>query len=222
MQKERIAFSTSKVWAAVTDKVEGLDLTPLIGWLGPHSFQNLRHEKAGSLWVVVEDLWDKEKVRIFPSRGMDNATKNSEAQLILLQPYARFWQPRRSKIPMLQQPWRISPWCCRPLGWQVLYGIWCWNRAMFWQWPLSCWQQERGRTMWFVGTGPWEKSCWADCCERGLGQRASRWSRCLRAASAEPTRAYAWNQDKSKNPQCLLGKKQGLACTVGPYVKKPY
>ena len=29
------------------------------------------------------------------------------------------------------------------------------------------------------------------CCGRAFGQRASKWSRCLRAASAEPTRAYA-------------------------------
>ena len=45
---------------------------------------------------------------------------------------------------------------------------------------------------------------------KGLADGLAAYARPPRSLR-EPTR---WNQDKSK--------KQGLACTVGPYVKKPY
>ena len=58
----------------------------------------------------------------------------------------------------------------------VLVGVWIWSAVRL----PSC-----GGECWLVWPPSWALKCsW-------FGQRASKWSRCLRAASAEPTRAYA-------------------------------
>ena len=71
----------------------------------------------------------------------------------------------------------IVSWCGRLLGlWTGLGSLWL-PLAPFGSLHVRCERKNERMTIY--------------CCGRAFAQRASKWSRCLRAASAESTRAYA-------------------------------